>query len=514
MNVAILHCANVHMHHDLDQKANKYYKNQSTRKQDQSRIFSIYIHIFVLYFKKQTMDLGNRFLNKTIHPRALFYLLTPNELAPSNNDIPYDLERYMGDIFTTCILLEMLYLTIIKKIDYNFADATASISTSVFLLNIQSLGMMCFHYKIYDYFYENFRILEISDFQENFFKTWPGWFFCIIFIEFSSYWYHRLSHEINFFWSFHQVHHSSQHYILPTALRQSAWHQYLSNVEWWLLAFIGIPSPVAKMHRSANLLYQFWVHTDTVDKCPWIIEIIFNTPSHHRVHHGRNKDCIDCNYGGFLILFDRIFGTFKPEHAYKKCKSIDDKGQVISGKSEDIAFGLVSNVETFGIFHVQHYHLRNVLKDRFWFNFKNGDFLKAFRGTFYGPGYNLDHGASEKPPRLGKVSDIPEIEKPLKIYIPSTNQDYKLQFYCIYITFLVTKHIEACFDATLIGQLYLVTMQSVYLEISTGLLDGRYYSTKAIVAFQILYAVGSWMFLKSGFLFYGNLGAIFMTMSL
>jgi alkylglycerol monooxygenase len=157
----------------------------------------------------------------------------------------------------------------------------------------------------YVWIWENARILDLS--------PWPValWFVAIVGKDFGYYWWHRASHRINFVWATHVVHHQSEEYNLTVALRQSifagltSWPFYL-----WLAFFV---SPEAFVTSSAiNLIYQFWIHTRAVDRLG-PIEWIFNTPSHHRVHHGVNRAYLDKNYGGIFIVFDRMFGTFQPE---------------------------------------------------------------------------------------------------------------------------------------------------------------------------------------------------------
>ena len=132
--------------------------------------------------------------------------------------------------------------------------------------------------------------------------------------DFLYYWKHRAMHRVRWFWANHVVHHSSNFYNLTTALRQP-WTGPISG-----LFIIGLPQIILGFHPAIvgfaggiNLLYQFWIHTEAVDRLPRCAEFIFNTPSHHRVHHGRNARYLDANYGGILIIWDRLFGTFVAE---------------------------------------------------------------------------------------------------------------------------------------------------------------------------------------------------------
>ena len=142
------------------------------------------------------------------------------------------------------------------------------------------------------------------------------WTFAALYlgVECCYYWFHRASHRIRWFWCAHVVHHASEHMNFTTAMRQSWLYSFAGN---WLfytpMVLIGFEPHWVMFALSVNLAYQFFIHTQWVGQLPAPIEFIFNTPSHHRAHHGRNPAYIDKNYGGTLIIFDRLFGTFVPE---------------------------------------------------------------------------------------------------------------------------------------------------------------------------------------------------------
>jgi sterol desaturase/sphingolipid hydroxylase (fatty acid hydroxylase superfamily) len=144
----------------------------------------------------------------------------------------------------------------------------------------------------------------------------PGdwWVWVLLFFadDFSYYWFHRISHESRAFWASHVVHHSSQHYNLSTALRQT-WVPMTYFPFWLWLPAIGFPPWMVLLAQAWSLIYQFWIHTEKIRRLPRWFELIFNTPSHHRVHHGVNEQYLDRNYGGILIIWDRLFGTYEPE---------------------------------------------------------------------------------------------------------------------------------------------------------------------------------------------------------
>ena len=140
-----------------------------------------------------------------------------------------------------------------------------------------------------------------------------SWVVVFILVDFCYYWLHRISHEVNILWAGHVVHHSSEEYNLPVALRQSALHGTMSWVFYMPLAVIGVPWRMFVAANALNLIYQFWIHTRAVGRLGPIGEAVLNTPSHHRVHHGVNPKYQDKNYAGVFIVFDRWFGTFQVE---------------------------------------------------------------------------------------------------------------------------------------------------------------------------------------------------------
>jgi sterol desaturase/sphingolipid hydroxylase (fatty acid hydroxylase superfamily) len=139
-----------------------------------------------------------------------------------------------------------------------------------------------------------------------------GWTVALVGWDFAYYWTHRWEHEVRVFWAAHVNHHSSRHFNLSTALRQP-WTPVLTLVTFPPLALLGVRPWMIMVSGGINLIYQYWVHTEAIDRLPGWFEAVFNTPSHHRVHHGSNPQYIDRNYGGILIVWDRLFSTFEPE---------------------------------------------------------------------------------------------------------------------------------------------------------------------------------------------------------
>jgi sterol desaturase/sphingolipid hydroxylase (fatty acid hydroxylase superfamily) len=144
--------------------------------------------------------------------------------------------------------------------------------------------------------------------------AWWAWLLLFVAEDFCYYWYHRVHHEVRFFWAAHVNHHSSQHYNLSTALRQSWTTPFTGPLFWLPLPLLGFEPWMILVQMAVSLLYQFWLHTEAIDRLG-PLEWVFNTPSHHRVHHGSNREYLDRNHGGILIIWDRLFGTFEPERA-------------------------------------------------------------------------------------------------------------------------------------------------------------------------------------------------------
>ena len=142
--------------------------------------------------------------------------------------------------------------------------------------------------------------------------TWWSWAAMLVLVDLGWYFAHRFAHRVRIAWAGHQAHHSSEYFNFGTALRQK-WNPWTEALFWLPLPLLGFPPWMIYIAFSFNLIYQFFIHTETVGKLPAPIEFVFNTPSHHRVHHGSDPEYLDKNYGGILIIWDRMFGSFQEE---------------------------------------------------------------------------------------------------------------------------------------------------------------------------------------------------------
>jgi sterol desaturase/sphingolipid hydroxylase (fatty acid hydroxylase superfamily) len=175
------------------------------------------------------------------------------------------------------------------------------------------------------------------------------WAWAAIFLleDLTYYWFHRISHERRIWWAAHVNHHSSQHYNLSTALRQTWTGGIAGTWALWLpLSLLGFPPAMVAIEKGISLVYQYWIHTETIRRLPAWFEAAFNTPSHHRVHHARNPRYLDRNYAGILIVWDRLFGTFQAELDEEPCR-----------------YGLVKNLATFNLLRVAFHEWAAIAQD-------------------------------------------------------------------------------------------------------------------------------------------------------
>ncbi|MZD07075.1 C-5 sterol desaturase, partial [Streptomyces sp. SID5785] len=142
--------------------------------------------------------------------------------------------------------------------------------------------------------------------------TWWSWVLLTLVVDLAWYANHRFSHRVRIGWAAHQAHHSSEYFNFGTALRQK-WNPWSEAIFWAPLPLLGFSPWTIYVAFTVNLIYQFFTHTETVGRLPRPVEFVFNTPSHHRVHHGSDPEYLDKNYGGILIVWDRMFGTFQKE---------------------------------------------------------------------------------------------------------------------------------------------------------------------------------------------------------
>ena len=205
--------------------------------------------------------------------------------------------------FFVLIGLELLAEKVRGTHYYRVNDAITSLATGV-ISQLSKIVALLIPFTIYVSVYDNFAVFKFD--QSPLF-----WVIAFIGYDFCYYWFHRFGHEINLLWAAHVIHHSSEEYNLTTALRQTS-TGWLGFIFYLPMALLGFSPQMVITVGALNLVYQYWVHTRHIAKLGWY-ELVFVTPSNHRVHHAQNKVYIDRNYGGVFILWDRLFGTFQEE---------------------------------------------------------------------------------------------------------------------------------------------------------------------------------------------------------
>jgi alkylglycerol monooxygenase len=208
-------------------------------------------------------------------------------------------------VFFALIGVELLAARLLERDAYRLSDSIADLSCGV-LQQLAGVFLKTALFAGYVLAFARLRLFEIPMASP---WAWAG---CFLGVDFLYYWFHRFSHEVNAGWAAHVVHHQSEELNLAVALRQGALQPAFSSVFYLPLALAGFPPAMFLAASASNTLYQFWIHTRLVGRLG-ALEWVLNTPSHHRVHHGRNPKYVDRNHGGVLIVWDRLFGTFQPE---------------------------------------------------------------------------------------------------------------------------------------------------------------------------------------------------------
>jgi sterol desaturase/sphingolipid hydroxylase (fatty acid hydroxylase superfamily) len=213
---------------------------------------------------------------------------------------------YAIPVFVLLLSIEAWFSYRENKHLYEKNDTISSLSLGIgnvivgFITKALIFGLFTFLYR--------YRLFDLNA------GVW--WFWVLLFFadDFSYYWFHRTAHNVAWFWASHVVHHSSQHYNLAAALRQTWTGNATGSFLFWAwMPLVGFHPVWILFMQQISLIYQFWIHTEWIQKLPRPLEFFLNTPSHHRVHHGTELKYLDRNHGGILIIWDRLFGTFQPE---------------------------------------------------------------------------------------------------------------------------------------------------------------------------------------------------------
>ena len=246
----------------------------------------------------------------------------------------------VGPLYFAFMIYEVFVGRRRKVSIYESRDTAVSLGTSLIAAHERILTGAVYGTLLF--FFYQFRIFEIE-------ITWYAVLICLFLDDFCYYWKHRIEHRVRWAWASHVVHHSSQHLNYAVALRQTWTFLFTGLIVIWIpLALLGFHPLVIGFCASLNLIYQFFLHTETIKKLPKWFEGIMNTPSHHRVHHATNPKYLDANYAGIFIIWDKLFGTYVPEDVEEPCR-----------------YGIIRNVNTFNLFIVSFHEWIAMLKDVF-----------------------------------------------------------------------------------------------------------------------------------------------------
>lgn len=250
-----------------------------------------------------------------------------------------DLSALALPLYLAAILLEAWHSRRHALDYYRFRDTLTSLSMLLASALVEFLPRLLALWLI-------IQLHDISPLRDVVQRQWWAWLLLFFLDDFSYYWFHRSNHSVRLLWAGHVNHHSSRYLNFGTALRQGVGERLHKFLFWLWLPLLGFDAAMIITMIGLNLFYQFWIHTRSVGRLhPWI-EAVFNTPSHHRVHHGSNPRYIDRNHGGVLIIWDRLFGTFSAER--------DD---------DPVRYGLTRNLDSDNPWTVLSHEYRAIARD-------------------------------------------------------------------------------------------------------------------------------------------------------
>jgi sterol desaturase/sphingolipid hydroxylase (fatty acid hydroxylase superfamily) len=278
-------------------------------------------------------------------------------------------EFFEGDL--SLFALPMYFLAIVLEAAWSYkrhlglyraTDTMASLSMMMFSLLVELLPRLAALAIMV-------HLHNISPLRDVIIHQWWAWLLLFLLDDFTYYWFHRCNHEVRLLWAGHVNHHSSQLMNFGTALRQGVGERVHKFLFWLWLPLLGFDPAMIITMVSISLFYQFWIHTEAVGKLHPLVELVFNTPSHHRVHHASNIRYLDCNHGGILIIWDRLFGTFSLE--------TDD---------EPVVYGLTTNLGTDNVLVVLSHEYRAIARDLS----RTSSWTDRFNYLFLAPGWSHD----------------------------------------------------------------------------------------------------------------------------
>jgi len=246
-----------------------------------------------------------------------------------------NLVLYAIPLFILAIVLEARWARHHSEVrGYELRDSAASMTMGLVNVIVSAL-IKLLPLPLFQLLYDH-RVVDIG-------HAWWSWIVLLFAEDCCYYWFHRVHHEVRLLWACHVNHHSSRYFNLSTALRQPLLTPLSGPLFWAPLPLLGFPPGMVLLAQAWSLLYQFWIHTESVDRLG-PLEWFLNTPSHHRVHHGKNVPYLDKNHGGIFIIWDRLFGTFAPER-------------------ERVVYGLTKDIETFSLVRIAFHEFAAIGRD-------------------------------------------------------------------------------------------------------------------------------------------------------
>ncbi len=371
--------------------------------------------------------------------------------------------------FIGLLLLEILVDWVLRRKYYRLNDTLNNLSLGI-MQQVGGIFIQVMLFGWYIYLLDHISLQKLWS-VPNIGNQWYWWVICFCLVDLLYYWYHRLSHEMNFLWASHVVHHQSEEYNLAVALRQGTFQVFFTFFFFLPIAFFGFPTDMFVTCYVIGIIYQFWIHTRYIGKLG-PIEWIFNTPSHHRVHHGRNPKYIDRNHAGVFIIWDRMFGTFQVEE-------------------EEPTYGITKEVKSWNPLWQNLHEYRDFFLDVFRTK-KTSDKLKLFVKD---PGWFPD----DLKQRNAKV--FGEVER--KKYDPKVS--LKTGLYCI-AQFVIAmsvfqlsmdfaqKETTTMLQAVSVAFMYILTLTNI-----GGLLDSRRWAWNLeLIRILLVSIIGTLIVIKDG----------------
>lgn len=303
----------------------------------------------------------------------LFYLMNPNDHNYKEIEDVKDYYKEVIPLFFVTVFMEQVIRYYQNKPVFKLNDTISNVSHGI-LMDISKIPFKGAEVWLYAWIYRNYHVISLP-----WDSPWT-WLLAWILTDFCFYWMHRITHQVNILWTIHETHHTPEEMMLTAPMRN---HIFLLPLHWltYLPLALAIPPTTYLVHYQITIIFQYWLHSEVVDKMPAVIEYFFSTPSHHRVHHGRNRRYIDKNFGGFLIIWDRIFGTYEDED-----------------KDEKPVYGTTKPIKSFNPLIIQANHFIAIWK-KFW---EMEGIENKLSVIFKGPGW------SPGEPWTGNPQNIPD----------------------------------------------------------------------------------------------------------